>query len=797
MDVRDKIRNPDCTLCPLHEEAEYRCLMGSGPLSAKVMIIGEAPGQREDEEHAAFVGPAGKLLRQTLTRVGINPKKCYITNVAKCRPPDNRTPERSEIKTCVSNYLLQEIEEVSPDFILLLGNSALRGITGRSGITKHRGSTFGKTPTVFATYHPAAILRNPRLGTEFEADLQRFARLVSNEAPTSPTRVRIIRTPSQLKWLCSRLRQADVIAYDIETYHHHNGLQEWHGDYSKIVSIGFSWEVGTAVVVPLDHETTPWAEPYKVLKKLKPYLEDPDKKYVAHNGKFDCRWLAAKGVFVPQTFDTMLAAHMLDENRSKGLKPLSQVLLGVDAYDVGDELGNAYYMDMKKLCIYNGKDCDYTLRLYHLFKEQLKSEVRTARVFVKLMMPASNALTQIERGGLWVDNRRLSKRIAHSGRVLQQIRYRMTKYLPHGKKGQINFNSPAQLADWFFNDLELPIIEETPKGAPSTKESVLLQLAKLHPAPALLLKYRKWTKYQNTYLTPWLMQKDRNDRLHTTYKLFGTVTGRLSSADPNLQQVPRDRFIRSILGAPPGWKFVEADYSQVELRVAAMLSQESRMLRSFSMGEDIHLLTACQVTGKAPEDITPEERKKAKAVNFGFLYGMGAEKFTIYARDNYDVEVSLAEAEKVRARFFETYPALRPWHERQRRLAVRYGRVHSPIGRIRHLPDVQSQDKAVRAESERQAINSPVQSFASDLMLVSLLQLHNDLDPRQARIVGTVHDAILFEVRDEALDDVVPQIRRTMEDTQLVKKRFGADVTVPIRVDIKVGQHWGEGTEVV
>jgi DNA polymerase-1 len=224
-----------------------------------------------------------------------------------------------------------------------------------------------------------------------------------------------------------------------------------------------------------------------------------------------------------------------------------------------------------------------------------------------------------------------------------------------------------------------------------------------------------------------------------------------------------------------------------------MIANERNMLRAFALGEDLHLKTAVETTGKRPQDITAEERKKAKAVNFGFLYGMGAKKFTLYARDNYGVEVTLAEAERVRDRFFESYPRLRSWHDRQRRLAERYCRVQSPIGRVRHLPDMRSEDQNIRAESERQAINSPVQSLASDLMLVSLTRLDQTLDGRVARIVGSVHDALLFEVREEHVEETCQRIKEIMEDMDYVKKTFGADITVPIEVELKVGQHWGEG----
>lgn len=788
MSWKDRIRNADCELCPLHESADHVCLMGSGTRKASIMIVGEAPGEREDASHTAFVGPAGQLLRKTLLEAGIKPEECYITNVCKCRPPGNRTPELSELKVCRSTYLDREIEMVKPTHILLLGNSALRGLTGRSGITKHRGSVFPvQEAEALATFHPAYVLRSPYHGNALSADIQRFSRMVRGQsASAQKTKVKIIRKTPQLKWLIKQLMEVPLISWDLETYTDgtENNFHEWHPD-SKIVSLSFSWNVGEACVVPLHHESTPWKDPGRVLRLLKPCLERTDAKYIAHNGKFDARWLASRGIFVPQVFDTMLAAHMLEENRGKGLKELAQTLLGVEAWDVGIGVSNAYHEDLRKLCIYNGNDTDYTLRLYHRFKEELKQVPRVARVFSKLMMPASNALVPVEIIGPWIDKERYDERLEETIRKRDIVEGKL-----RDSCGDINLRSPQQVARWMFGKLGLPIIETTAKGAPSTKESVILKLAQDHPEVKALIEYRKLEqKYLRTYFAQWAVTDDKS-RIHPGYKLFGTVTGRLSG---DFQQVPRDPFMRSIIGAPPGWRFVEADYSQVELRVAAWLANERRLLRLFAMGEDAHLATAVQLTRKRPGDITSEERKRAKAVNFGFLYGMGAKKFVDYCFESYGVTVSQGEAEAFRARFFETYPALHPWHQRQRRLAHRYQQVHSPIGRVRHLPTVRSSDSGVVGEAERQAINSPVQSFASDLMLLSLVQLNNSLPGPKARVVGTVHDSILFEVREEYVDEMVPIIRSTMEDMKPVSKKFGTKVTVPIVVEIKVGQHWGEG----
>lgn len=826
MSWKDKIRNADCELCPLHEEAEHVCLMGSGKQSAKVMLIGEAPGRREDEKHRAFVGPSGKLLDELLAEAGIKRSDCYITNVAKCRPPGNRTPSKSEIKVCVSTYLEQEISRVQPEVIVVLGNSALQGVLGKSGIKKHRGSVTrttigGHSCEVLATLHPAAGLRNPYMLPEIRADFKRLGRLIRGEAEKLKTKIKVVRTKKQLATLRRMLMNAKEIAWDLETYTFDNGVrlkgkkvttnfQEWRGpELSTIACISFSWEAGVAAVVPLWHEKSPWSDPEIVLQFLKPAMERKDCKYIAHNGKFDCRWLASRKIFCDLTFDTMLAAHMLDENRSKGLKPLSQVHLGVDAYDIGEDVANAYHAPLQRLCTYAGKDAAFTLHLYHIFREELKQVPRTARIFKLMMMPSSNMFTQIERRGVWIDPDKLEKNTEVAHENVEKIKGYMYKYVPKEKRPKpvpagatkkltkelagINFNSPDQVGEWLFGDLKLPVLERTEKGKASSKESVLIQLSRKHPAIKGLLKYRKWAKYLDTYLMPLdVKHRDEHSRIHPGFKLSGTVTGRLSCSEPNLQNIPRNPFLRGVVGAPPGWKLIEADYSQIELRIAAQLAGETKMLRAFHEGRDVHMETAVELTGKIASEVTSEERKLAKAVNFGFLYGMGWEKFIEYARDNYEVHVTEAEAKAYRKAFFRKWPKLLPWHDRQRRLVHRYGRVQSPIGRIRHLPDVFSGDHGVRAEAERQAINSPVQSFASDLMLMSALRLNAVLDPRSAFIVGSIHDALLFQVLAAQAEATTHTIRREMLNPP-IKPWFGAQLHVPIEVEIKVGQHWGEG----
>lgn len=785
-----KHRNPNCTACELHKSAQTVCLMGDGPVPAKIMVVGEAPGFREDDVKKPFAGKSGQLLRQQLRTVGINPDDTYITNMNKCRPPENRQPKAGEATAC-RPYIEKELAEVQPEFILTVGNHALKLIK-KGGVLKHRGETFkfGES-LVMPTVHPAAVLRNPRFKQIFEADINAFSRLVNGEASSLKTKTYLVENKKSLSIMLKAIMNSHAVAYDLET----RGFEEW-AEGAGIACISISHKPGISFVVPIEHPQSKWKNPREVLRIIGNVLMFSNCKLIAHNGKFDDRWLNHYGIPIHQDFDTMIAAHMLDENRMKGLKPLSQILLGADPWAI--DLSDTFSTPMRKLAKYAGKDTDYTLRLYYIFREQLKQERRIARVFVKLMMPASKALTHIESNGIWVDNERLSTRMIETQDHIDKILKKFRKLAGY----DINMNSPQQLTWLLFEKLKLPIVELTAGGKPSSKESVLLKMLrdpKAKKVAQLILEYRRHAKNLSTYLKRWAKEQDKNHRVHPNYKTVGTVTGRLASGKDEdkklglgVQQVPRDPFIRSIFGAPKGWKLVDVDFSQVELRIAAHVSGDETMTHYFNTGVDIHLAMAMRLTEKPAGQIEKEERKGAKGVNFGYLYGMGWKKYIDYAFEKYGLIVTEAGAKQSRNIFFDEYRSLKPWHERQRRLAGVHKQVSSMIGRVRHLPDIDSEDKDVRAEAERQAINSPVQSLASDMMLLSMAILDEKMPPTEAKIVGSIHDQLLFEIRDDKVDYWAPIIKHTMENLPL-KKKFGAELSVPIEVEVKVGQHWGEG----
>lgn len=790
------VRDANCQLCPLSKTASTVCLLGDGPVPSRIMLVGEAPGAREDDVAKPFSGAAGQYLDRILAEVGLSREGVYITNSVRCRPPENATPTRGQIKAC-STYMQSELEIVRPDFILVLGNVALQAILGQSGIMSKRGIATKLTggandgATVFATIHPAAVLRNPANEGIFRADLMAFARLTRGEERRPETKTSLIQNSLGLMKLTRMLEAVDTpIAFDVETGGEtdEDGLRPW-SPTGVIHTVSFTWKPGRSYVVSLEHPATQWDIPIKLVYEAL-NIALAGKKMVGHNAKFDARWMKAKGVDLYVHADTLAMVHLLEENRPKGLKSLARTYLGADDYDAGISFG-AEATHLNKLAIYNGKDTDYTLRLYHMLREELAKQPRLARLYTKLTMPAIRAFVQIEANGFPVDIKRLEERHKEAVATIKRINDEMLEWVPDELKENANFKSPIFLGSWLFDHLKLPILEITPKsGRPSTNESVLLRLRKKHPAVDKLMELRKWQKYESTYTRNWIhrVRTARKPRLYTSYNLSGTVTGRLSS---DMQQVPRDLFVRGIIGCKPTWRFIEADFSQVELRIAAMLSGDRALITAFNTGQDPHAQTAAAVMGKPQNEVTKDERKMAKAVNFGFLYGMGARKFKTYAKEKYGVEVTDEEARAYRRAFFDQYNALEAWHERQRRIVRNLGQVKSPIGRIRHLPNINSTDDMVVGEAEREAINSPVQGLASDLTVLSMVILQDRLDPKRARILGNVHDAILLEAREEDAEAVAAEVKHVMENLPL-KKYFGWETTVPIEAEVTIGQHWGE-----
>lgn len=770
-------RNSGCKLCSNWESAEHPCRWGTGP-HGKIMVIGESPSQTSHQG-----GRTGKLLDELLESGGVKKVDCYFTSLIKCHPPEGVAPSAADVKAC-KQYLDQEIDQVKPKFILSLGAGVLKALTRKAKITEQHGQLSEyRGIALVPSFSPAIALRDPTRMPGLRKDLIKFGEITRGEfTNTEDMHWEVIRTMDQWNTFIEEFAASKVIAADCET----TGL-DCEAPEAEINSIQFSLDATDKNwSLPLMVRDSPWKAKPKLRQMFIDTLVDlsEGKTIVGQNFKFDNRWIFKKyGRRFHLNFDTMLAHHIIDENSPHGLKELASEFCGAPSYDVDlkTKLGLG---ELEPFYKYGCYDTFYTRGLYKVFRRMILKDATQRRLYYKLIMPAARMLEEVESSGHFINRARQAEVKLLLGTKREELLAKMSALAGE----EVNWNSPAQVGKLFYKKLGLPILEKTDGGSPSTGESVLLRLQHEHELPKLLMEFRGVDKNLSTYIDGW-EKLIHGDELFMSTKIHGTVTGRFAS---RLHQVPRDPMIRSLVDAPPGWSFVCADYSQIELRIAAMLANDPRMKLIFQTGGDIHSETASFILGKPIHLLTKEERKMAKAVNFGLLYGMGWPKLVIYARDNYGVDMTDAEARAFRVRYFETYAALPKWHERQRRCVRAFEQVVSLSGRIRHLPGIGSSDKGVRAEAERQGINSPVQGFGSgDMKVMAMVEIHQTFDWDEVRIKGEVHDSNLMWVRTELLEEKLPQIKKIMESPKLLTD-FGIKMTVPIVADFEVGP-WGMG----
>ena len=519
----------------------------------------------------------------------------------------------------------------------------------------------------------------------------------------------------------------------------------------------------------------------KICKKLKAHKA----KTVFQNGKFDTLFMEWKyGIKLPIAEDIMLMGTAYDLAEKHGLKDMAKRYLGVDDWDISKKDKLNKRKESKNVLIpYLKKDVKYTWLLFKFFHENMPESC--VEVYRKLLRPAYLMYKDVERTGIYFD-RKEYKRVKKKYQDIEDAKHKELT-----ARYDINWNSPQQKAKVLFLDTAgecLPILKTTPKGAPSADASTLKKLAAQgYEIPQLMLEYAAANTVNKMFLKRWGDDSSYDGRIHPNFNLTNVVSGRTSCTDPNLQQVPRTPDVRGLFHAPKGRCFFEADYSQLELRIAAHYAKEPTMLRIYTEDGDIHTETAKLMTGG--REPTKDERRKAKAVNFGFLYGMGAKKFVDYAYDSYGVVFTLPEAEKFRELFFAKYARLLPWHDEQRRLAESMGGVPNLFGRFRKLPKIYANNWKEKGEAERRSINTPVQGSGSDILLSAAIQVKRELEPYGLTIVGTVHDSILGEFPEENKDWFVEQIKRIMKHPALLDE-FGVKLRCPLDCDVGVGP-WG------
>ena len=594
----------------------------------------------------------------------------------------------------------------------------------------------------------------------------------------------ILTEPELERWL-ERLQAAALFAFDTET----TGLD---AQRAEIVGLSFSDRAGEAAYVPLAHDypdAPAQLDRQQVLERLRPLLEDPERPKVGQNLKYDMSVLARCGIGLRGIrYDTMLESYVLDSTASRhDMDSLALKYLGHKTLKYEDVAGkgksqiNFSEVEVERAAAYAAEDADITLRLHQTLWPRLEAEERLRRLFEEIEMPLVPVLSRMERHGVRIDAamlRRQSNELA--------LRMLEIERQAHSLAGQaFNLASPKQIQEVLFEKLELPVIRKTPKGQPSTAEEVLQELALDFELPRLILEHRGMSKLKSTYTDklPGMINPETG-RVHTSYHQAVAATGRLSSSDPNLQNIPvrtpEGRRIRQAFVPGPGHVMMSADYSQVELRIMAHLSGDQGLCRAFAEGEDVHRATAAEVFGVAPEAVSPEQRRRAKAINFGLIYGMSA--FGL-ARQ---LKIDRAEAQQYIDRYFERYPGVKAYMDRTRALAHEQGYVETVFGRRLYLPEINASNNNRRQYAERTAINAPMQGTAADLIKKAMLAVDAWIRGEAAPVmmIMQVHDELVFEVDAGFVRQATERVRSHMTAV--------ARLSVPLVVDVGVGANWDE-----
>ncbi|HCD1616117.1 TPA: DNA polymerase I [Serratia marcescens] len=586
-------------------------------------------------------------------------------------------------------------------------------------------------------------------------------------------------------WL-ARLKKADVFAFDTET----DGLDTL---TANLIGLSFAIAPGEAAYLPVAHDyldAPAQLDRAYVLEALKPLLEDEKALKVGQNLKFDMSLLARYGIEMRGiAYDTMLESYVLDSVGGRhDMDSLADRYLGHKTITFEEIAGKGKnqltfnQIALEQAAPYAAEDADVTLQLHLAMWPQLKQSAELLTVFNEIEMPLLPVLSHIERTGVLIDPAILS---AHSQELAKRLA-ELEAQAHELAEEPFNLASTKQLQAILYEKQKLPVLKKTPGGAPSTNEEVLAELALDYPLPKVILEYRGLAKLKTTYTDKLpLMINPVSGRVHTSYHQAVTATGRLSSSDPNLQNIPvrneEGRRIRQAFIAPEGYRIVAADYSQIELRIMAHLSQDEGLLKAFAEGKDIHRATASEVFGVSLDKVTGEQRRSAKAINFGLIYGMSA--FGL-ARQ---LGIPRGEAQRYMDLYFERYPGVLDYMERTRQQASEQGYVSTLDGRRLYLPDVRSSNAMRRKAAERAAINAPMQGTAADIIKRAMIEVDAWLQGQEkplVRAIMQVHDELVFEVHESVIEEASQRIRQLMEGSMAL--------AVPLKVDVGVGMNWDE-----
>ena len=561
---------------------------------------------------------------------------------------------------------------------------------------------------------------------------------------------------------------------------------------AEIVGLSLAVETGEACYVPVAHDYpgAPDQLPRdEVLEKLMPFLTNAAKKKVGHHLKYDAHIFARYDITLAgMQFDSMLESYVLNSVATRhDMDSVARQYLGKETIHYEDVAGKGAkqltfnQVDLETAAPYAAEDADITLQLHHTLWDKLSEQPTLRKVYEEIEQPLVTVLLEMEEIGVLVDRKMLTRQSGELAKKMAELETKAHELAG----GPFNLGSPKQLQQILFEQLELPVIRKTPKGQPSTAEDVLVELANDYELPAVIIDYRSVSKLKSTYTDKLPLQiNERTGRIHTSYHQAVAATGRLSSTDPNLQNIPirtpEGRRIRQAFVAPEGRVLLAADYSQIELRIMAHLSADKGLVKAFAKEQDVHRATAAEVFGTELDDVSADQRRSAKAINFGLMYGMSA--FGLAKQ----LGISRGEAQAYVDLYFDRYPGVKAYMDNIRATAGEQGYVETVFGRRLYLPEINARNAQRRQYAERSAINAPMQGTAADIIKKAMITVHDWLKRSEpgARMIMQVHDELVFEVEEDKVD--------TVRDRVIDLMNGAAKLSVPLKVDVGVGLNWDE-----
>jgi DNA polymerase I len=663
------------------------------------------------------------------------------------------------------HYSLDDLKRRDPDM------DALKQQLGTLGFSSWLKTLNGENASPSAQSAAPKVFQNAQREQEPASALARDYQTILNQTDFE-------------HWL-TKLKQAELFAFDTET-------TSLNYSEAEIVGVSFAVQAGQAAYLPLAHDypdAPPQLDRQLVLEALKPLLEDAGKPKLGQNLKYDAHVLKNHGISLRGIqHDTMLESYVLNSTATKhNMDDLAKHYLGVETIHFEDVAGKGVKqigfqeVPIEQAAEYAAEDADITLRLHQTLAPQLQQNPQQWALYNEIEIPLIDVLTRIEANGVLIDSGMLDMQSLELANRITGIELQA-----HDLAGStFNLGSPKQIQEILYDRLKLPVLKKTPKGQPSTDESVLQELALDYALPKLLLEFRGMSKLKSTYTDKLPQQiNPKTGRVHTSYHQAVAATGRLSSSDPNLQNIPirseEGRKIRQAFIAPPGYKIVAADYSQIELRIMAHLSGDAGLLAAFSQGVDVHSATAAEVFDVAIEQVTNDLRRSAKAINFGLIYGMSA--FGLAQQ----LGLSRNQAQAYIDLYFSRYPGVKQYMDTIREQAKQQGFVETLFGRRLYLPEINARNAAVRQYAERTAINAPMQGTAADIIKLAMLACDKWIANSGAdvKMIMQVHDELVFEVAESQLADNIATISDLMSTT--------AELHVPLLVEVGSGENWDQ-----